>query len=81
MAENPDYRVVLSGHTDSIGKEAYNQKLSVKRAEAVAKTLEGFGVSAEKISTVGYGETRPIADNKTKEGRAQNRRVEATFNK
>ena len=81
MAENPGYRVVLAGHTDSIGKEAYNQKLSVKRAEAVAKTLEGFGVSAEKISTVGYGETRPIADNKTKEGRAQNRRVEATFNK
>ncbi|MBE3022954.1 OmpA family protein [Campylobacter sp. 7477a] len=81
MAENPDYKVVLAGHTDSVGKEAYNQKLSEKRANAVAKTLEGYGVSADKISTLGYGELRPIADNGTKEGRAQNRRVEATFNK
>lgn len=81
MAEHPDYRVVLAGHTDSVGKDAYNQKLSEKRAAAVAKTLEGYGVDAGKIRTVGYGEARPVADNKTKEGRAQNRRVEATFNK
>ncbi|WP_169777650.1 OmpA family protein [Campylobacter mucosalis] len=81
MSEHPDYKVVLAGHTDSVGKEAYNQKLSEKRANAVAKTLEGFGVDASKISTVGYGETKPVATNNTKEGRAQNRRVEATFNK
>ena len=81
MSEHPDYRVVLEGHTDSIGKEAYNQKLSEKRANAVAKALEDLGVSADKITTVGYGETRPVADNKTKEGRAENRRVEAKFNK
>ncbi|CAD7287842.1 Outer membrane porin F [Campylobacter majalis] len=81
MSENPDYRVVLAGHTDSVGKEAYNQKLSEKRANAVAETLKGYGVDADKISTVGYGELRPVADNKTKEGRALNRRVEATFSK
>ena len=81
MGENPGYRVVLSGHTDSIGAEAYNQKLSEKRANAVAKALEELGVSADKITTVGYGELKPVASNKTKEGRAENRRVEARFNK
>ncbi|QKF60598.1 OmpA family protein [Campylobacter curvus] len=81
MGEHPEYRVVLAGHTDSVGKEAYNQKLSEKRAKAVAEVLEGYGVEKKKISTIGYGELRPIATNSTKEGRAQNRRVEATFNK
>ena len=81
MGEHPDYKVVLAGHTDSVGAEAYNQKLSEKRAKAVADVLAGYGVSEDKISTVGYGELKPIATNKTKEGRAQNRRVEATFNK
>ena len=81
MGENPGYRVVLSGHTDSIGAEAYNQKLSEKRANAVAKALEELGVSADKITAVGYGELKPVASNKTKEGRAENRRVEARFNK
>ena len=81
MGENPSYRVVLEGHTDSVGAEAYNLKLSEKRANAVAKALEDLGVSASKITTIGYGEAKPIADNKTKEGRAENRRVEAKFNK
>ena len=81
MNEHSDYRVVLEGHTDSVGNDAYNQKLSEKRANAVAKALKDLGVSASKITTVGYGETKPIADNKTKEGRAENRRVEARFNK
>ena len=81
MGENPGYRVVLSGHTDSVGAEAYNQKLSEKRANAVAKALEELGVSADKITSIGYGELKPIASNKTKEGRAENRRVEARFNK
>ena len=81
MGENPGYRVVLSGHTDSVGAEAYNQKLSEKRANAVAKALEELGVSADKITAVGYGELKPVASNKTKEGRAENRRVEARFNK
>lgn len=66
----------VSGHTDSIGKEDYNQKLSEKRAEAVSKYLVGKGVAADRIVTKGYGESRPVADNKTRAGRAQNRRVE-----
>ena len=81
MGENPGYRIVLSGHTDSVGTEAYNQKLSEKRANAVAKALEELGVSADKITSIGYGELKPSATNKTKEGRAENRRVEARFNK
>lgn len=81
LAENPSYRVLLAGHTDSVGAEAYNQKLSEKRAAAVKEALVGFGVEANKIKTIGYGETKPVATNKTKEGRAENRRVEATFNK
>ena len=81
LKEYPDTNVLVAGHTDSVGAEAYNQKLSEKRAKAVAEVLAGYGVEKAKISTVGYGELKPIATNKTKEGRAQNRRVEATFNK
>lgn len=81
MAAYPNYKVLLMGHTDSLGKESYNQKLSEKRAMAVKNALVGFGVDANKITTIGYGETRPVATNKTKEGRAENRRVEATFKK
>lgn len=81
MAQYPNYKVVLMGHTDSLGKEAYNQKLSEKRAMAVKNALVGFGVENSRISTIGYGEMKPVATNKTKEGRAENRRVEATFNK
>lgn len=78
---HPDYSVILEGHTDSVGAEAYNQKLSERRAAAVAKVLMKDGVAANRISTVGYGETKPVADNATKEGRAQNRRVDARFRK
>ncbi len=79
MVANPEYRVILEGHTDSTGPEDYNKKLSVKRADAVAATLEKMGVSKNKITTVGFGEEQPIASNATKEGRAENRRVEAKF--
>lgn len=81
MTENKNYKTVLEGHTDSIGSEAYNQKLSEKRAAAVANLLKDNGVSEDRITTVGYGELKPIAPNTTKEGRAQNRRVEAKFRK
>ena len=81
MGENPDYSVILEGHTDSTGSAAYNQKLSERRAAAVAGALQNFGVDAGKISSVGYGESQPIATNATKEGRAQNRRVDAKFRK
>jgi outer membrane protein OmpA-like peptidoglycan-associated protein len=73
----PDTKIVVTGHTDSTGSDAYNQKLSEKRADAVKKFLLDSGhVKADMIKSEGRGETEPIADNKTKEGRAKNRRVE-----
>ncbi|OCX43143.1 fibronectin-binding protein [Campylobacter ornithocola] len=79
LEENPQYYTILEGHTDSTGSKAYNQKLSLERAKAVAKELEKTGVVKEKIVTKGYGFEKPKASNETKEGRAQNRRVEAKF--
>ncbi len=76
MRQNPGMRLELQGHTDSIGTEAYNMGLSRRRAEAVRNYLVRQGISASRLSTVGYGETRPVATNATPEGRAQNRRVE-----
>ena len=64
------------GHTDSVGSDAYNQKLSVRRAEAVKAYLVNKGVDKARVYTEGKGESQPVADNKTKEGRAKNRRVE-----
>jgi OOP family OmpA-OmpF porin len=71
--------VIATGHTDSIGTEAYNQKLSERRANAVKAYLVSKGVPASKITTLGKGETQPVATNKTKEGRAKNRRVDVDF--
>jgi OOP family OmpA-OmpF porin len=78
MKANPNIRVLVEGHTDSIGSEAYNQRLSERRANAVADYLKSQGIAASRITTKGWGETKPEASNKTKEGRAQNRRVELT---
>lgn len=76
MKDNPNSTTVLEGHTDSVGNDAYNLKLSQRRADAVRDTLvKVFGVPADRLSAVGYGETRPIATNDTAEGRAQNRRT------
>ncbi|MDM7322712.1 MAG: OmpA family protein [Gammaproteobacteria bacterium] len=72
--------VTVVGHTDSIGTEAYNQKLSERRAKTVADYLVSKGVPAAKIKAYGKGESQPIADNRTKAGRAKNRRVEVTVN-
>jgi len=68
--------IIAVGHTDSVGSDEYNQKLSVKRADAVKAYLNGKGIDASKVYTEGKGEKQPVADNKTKEGRAKNRRVE-----
>ncbi len=68
--------VVAVGHTDSIGSDSYNQKLSVRRAESVKAYLVSKGLAAGQVYTEGKGEKQPVADNKTDEGRAKNRRVE-----
>jgi outer membrane protein OmpA-like peptidoglycan-associated protein len=71
-----DTNIVIEGHTDTIGGEAANQVLSERRAESVASLLRTYGVSRSRMSTVGYGQTRPVATNETETGRRLNRRVE-----
>ena len=71
-----DVDVEVAGHTCSIGTEEYNLGLSQRRAEAVRNYLVSKGVSADRLTARGYGESRPVASNATREGRAQNRRVE-----
>ena len=68
--------VIAIGHADSIGSDAYNQKLSVRRAESIKAYLVSKGIEPNRIYTEGKGEKQPVADNKTKDGRAKNRRVE-----
>ena len=68
--------VIAIGHADSIGSDAYNQKLSVRRAESVKAYLVSKGVEPNRIYTEGKGEKQPVASNKSKDGRAKNRRVE-----
>jgi outer membrane protein OmpA-like peptidoglycan-associated protein len=80
MRENKGRKAALSGHTDSIGTDAYNQKLSERRTNSVRNYVVKKGVESGRISSQGFGESKPIADNKTKEGRAKNRRVEIKVN-
>jgi OmpA-OmpF porin, OOP family len=68
--------IIAVGHTDSVGTDAYNQKLSVKRADAIKTYLTSKGIEKNRVYTEGKGEKSPVADNKTAEGRAKNRRVE-----
>ncbi|MBN8746737.1 Outer membrane protein A [Xylophilus ampelinus] len=68
--------IIAVGHTDSIGSVAYNQRLSVRRAEAVKAYLVSKGIERNRVYTEGKGKSQPVADNRTKEGRAKNRRVE-----
>jgi OOP family OmpA-OmpF porin len=80
MNENKDKSVNLSGHTDNVGTEAYNQRLSERRVNSVKDYIVKKGVDAGRVSGQGFGESKPIADNKTREGRAKNRRVEIKVN-
>jgi len=77
MQQYPDLNVTIEGHTDNVGKDAYNKKLSQRRADAVKAYLVKKGIDANRLTAIGYGEERPIADNATKAGKAENRRVEA----
>ncbi|MDO9625376.1 MAG: OmpA family protein [Pseudomonas sp.] len=78
MKQYPQTSTTVEGHTDAIGSEAYNQGLSERRANAVRDVLvEQHGIETRRVSAVGYGESRPVADNTTESGRAINRRVEA----
>ena len=76
LKEAPQIRVEVGGHTDARGSDAYNQELSGHRAQSVVDYLVGQGIASERLQAVGYGETAPVADNATEEGRERNRRVE-----
>jgi outer membrane protein OmpA-like peptidoglycan-associated protein len=76
LENNPEITGELRGHTDSIGSEEYNKQLSEKRAKAVEEYLENKGIDPSRLTSVGYGESQPIASNETPEGRQENRRVE-----
>ncbi|MET1077742.1 MAG: OmpA family protein [Pseudomonas sp.] len=78
MKQYPQTNTTVEGHTDAVGTDAYNQGLSERRANAVREVLVNqYGVEGERVNSVGYGESRPVADNATADGRAVNRRVEA----
>ncbi len=76
LEKYPDTNILIEGHTDSDGTDEHNQNLSIQRASAVQKSLIDTGIPITRISTIGYGETQPLADNGTQEGKQQNRRVE-----
>jgi OmpA-OmpF porin, OOP family len=79
LDRNPDRKVLIEGHTDSTGSSEYNLQLSLLRAEAVQRFLVWNGVPADRVTAVGYGDTRPEAPNDNETGRQQNRRVEAVI--
>lgn len=80
LRDFPKAKGEISGHTDNVGSNAFNQKLSERRAESVGKYIvTTFGIDARRITTKGYGEIKPIASNKTQAGKTRNRRIEANF--
>ncbi len=76
LSDNPDWKMRVEGYTDNQGNAAANQALSEKRAQAVVAWLSSHGVAAARLSAKGFGQTNPVADNSTDDGRAKNRRVE-----
>ncbi len=79
LTKYDDTEILIEGHTDADGADAYNETLSERRAKSVARALEAQGVQAGRLSTMGYGEAQPIGDNTTAEGKSQNRRVEVAI--
>ena len=79
MKEYPQLTFRIEGHTDASGADSYNQTLSEKRASSVSSYLAQQDVQNSRLTTMGYGEDQPIADNSTSTGRAQNRRVEVAI--
>jgi outer membrane protein OmpA-like peptidoglycan-associated protein len=80
LNQYPQTGILIAGHTDSTGSAEYNQKLSERRAEVTKNALAGMGVNPTRMSTMGYGKSRPVADNSTEAGRQMNRRVEIVIN-
>jgi outer membrane protein OmpA-like peptidoglycan-associated protein len=76
LAENPDLKIRVEGHTDNTGAKAVNARLSLERAQAVAAWLAAHGIQAARMQAQGFGDSKPVADNSTEEGRARNRRVD-----
>lgn len=76
LQQNPDVKLSVEGHTDNVGSAAGNQALSAKRAQAVVAWLTTHGVAASRLTAKGWGQTKPLADNGSEDGRAKNRRVE-----
>ena len=76
LEKHPEINVELAGHTDNVGSDAFNLKLSEERAEVVRQALIGNGIAAERLSAKGYGATRPLEPNDIEEHRAMNRRTE-----
>jgi outer membrane protein OmpA-like peptidoglycan-associated protein len=80
LKDEPSWSLVIEGHTDSTSTAAHNQTLSEQRAKSVQDYLTGKGIVAPRLSTVGFGQSKPVADNATELGRARNRRVELVRN-
>ena len=76
MNENPDIKFEVQGHTDNTGNAASNQTLSEQRAKAIVSKMVEMGIASNRLTAVGKGQSAPIADNSSDEGRAKNRRVE-----
>jgi outer membrane protein OmpA-like peptidoglycan-associated protein len=76
MKEHPELRFSIEGHTDSDGDDSFNQKLSEQRAETVLNALLQMGIDGSRLTSKGWGESKPLSDNSTPEGKANNRRVE-----
>ena len=76
LEENPDLKLRVEGHTDNQGNASANQALSERRAQAVVAWVAGHGISAGRLTAKGLGQTQPVGDNSSEEGRAKNRRVE-----